>query len=758
VATITREEVYPRLQPLKTYDGLLSWLHTTDHKRIGILYLVFSGAFFILGGLEAMVMRWQLATPNAHIVSAEVYNQLFTMHGVTMIFFVVMPLLIGFANYFVPLQIGYRDMAFPRLNAMSVWLFLFSGLLMYFGILEGSLPDVGWFAYAPLTEKPFELTAGSTFWAIGLVVAGAGSIATALNLIVTIIAHRCPGMTLRKMPLFVWMVLVNQFLIIWAMPFLTGAAVMLLFDRFMGTHFFVGPKSNPILYEHLFWSFGHPEVYIMILPAFGMMSEIIPVFSRKPIFGYAFVAMSGVAIGFISFIVWAHHMFTVGMGTVPEAFFAATSAIIAIPTGVKILNWLATMWGGAIRWTTSMMYAAAFIPLFVIGGISGVMFAVVPIDYQTQDTYFVVAHFHYVLFGGSLFLILAGVFYWFPKMTGRMLDEKLGKVNFWLTFIGFNLTFFPMHFLVGMPRRVYTYAADSGWGPLNMLASVGAVVLFVAFAVFFWNVFVSLRKGKMAGPNPWNAYTLEWATTSPPPEYNFAQVPVVRSRRPLWDEQHPEMPDWIHEDNVTVPAGVPPSSIAPPIVDVSPRKLKPAQMLMLFFISSEFIFFATLMVMYTVYSQHFTSTKQLNIPLTAVFSVCLWASSITMIVAERWLRKDNKRMYMIWLVITIILGAIFVGGQAHEYIDLYNHHYGLSSGPSGGATVFGTVFFVLTGFHGFHVVIGLVLLLMILFMSKHWSAKRDLPVTVVSYYWHFVDWIWLLIFSLAYIRPLIGGG
>src|SRR5579884_2497927 len=357
-----------------------------------------------------------------------------------------------------------------------------------------------------------------------------------------------------------------------------------------------------------------------------------------------------------------------------------TPAVIAIPTGVKILNWLATMWGGAIRWTTAMKFAVAFIPLFVIGGISGVMFAVVPIDYQTTDTYFVVAHFHYVLFGGSFFLILAGIYYWWPKITGRMLSEKLGNVHFWLTFIGFNLTFFPMHFLVGMPRRIYTYAPDSGWGPINMIASIGTVILFVSVLVFLYNAYVSLKKGDLAGPNPWNAWTLEWATTSPPAEYNFATTPVVRSRRPLWDEQHPESPDWIHEDNVTVPAGTPPSAVAPPVEDVKPKRFVPAQQLMLFFISSEFIFFCTLMVMYTVYSQHFTSS-QLNIPLTAIFSLCLWASSGTMILSERRLRVDDKRGYYFWLITTILLGATFIAGQAHEYIDLYYRHYGLSTGP-----------------------------------------------------------------------------
>jgi heme/copper-type cytochrome/quinol oxidase subunit 1 len=394
------------LPRINSSEGLLAWVKTTDHKLIGILYIVTSGVFFLIGGVEALLMRWQLSQPQNHVISPQIFNQLFTMHGVTMIFLVVMPVLVGFANYFAPMMIGYRDMAFPRLNAMSYWLFLFGGILLYFSMLTASIPNDGWFSYANFWERPYTMDAGPVFWAMSLVILGAGSIATALNLIVTIVAYRCPGMTLNRMPLFVWMVLVNMFLLIWAMPFLTADSILLLFDRFFGTHFFVPIQGgNVVMWQHIFWGFGHPEVYIMIVPAFGMASEIIPVFARKPIFGYTFVAFSGVAIGFISFIVWAHHMFTTGLTQSEQAFFAATSMIIAVPTGVKIFNWLGTIWGGCIKWTSAMLFACAFIVEFTIGGISGIMFSVVPLDYASTDTYFVVAHFHYVLFGGTAFLV-----------------------------------------------------------------------------------------------------------------------------------------------------------------------------------------------------------------------------------------------------------------------------------------------------------------------------------------------------------------
>jgi cytochrome c oxidase subunit 1/cytochrome c oxidase subunit I+III len=529
-------------------EGLLSWVASVDHKQIGIMYLLATFFFFLVGGVEALLMRVQLAQPTNTFLSPQVYNQIFTMHGTTMIFLVVMPMLIGIATYLVPLMIGARDMAFPRLNALSFWLLFFGGLMLHFSFFtQGGAPDVGWFSYAPLSEKPYSFTTGIDYWALGLLATGIGTVAAGINLIVTTLALRVPGLSIRRLPLFVWMVLVNSFLIIFALSILNAALVMILMDRVLGAHFFTPTTGgSAILWQHLFWGFGHPEVYIMILPVFGIMSEVIPVFSRKPIFGYGFVAGSTLAIGLLSFGVWAHHMFAVGLGHALDLVFSAASMLIAVPTGVKIFNWIATMWGGSIRFTTAMLFAIAFLVQFTVGGLSGVSFAAFPIDWQVEDTYYVVAHFHYVLFGGSLFGIMAGAYYWFPKITGRMLSETLGKLHFWLMVIGFNLAFFVQHVLgiIGMPRRVFTYPDLPYWGKLNLISTVGAFILAVSVLVFIWNIIVSLRSGKPSGNNPWDAWTLEWATTSPPPVYNFDQVPPVRGRRPLWDLAHPEMADW----------------------------------------------------------------------------------------------------------------------------------------------------------------------------------------------------------------------
>jgi len=540
-------EITEPLPSIRESEGLLAWVASIDHKQIGIMYLIATLFFFLVGGIEALLMRIQLVRPENDFISPEVFNQLFTMHGTTMIFFVVMPFLIGIGVYLVPLMIGARDMAFPRLNALSYWLFVLGGLLLYFSFFtQSGAPDVGWFAYTPLSEKPFTLNKGPTYWALGLLATGIGSVASGLNNIVTIITLRTPGLTMRRLPLFVWMILVTSFLLIFVMPIITSAFAMLLLDRLLGATFFMpATGGSAILYQHFFWGFGHPEVYILILPAFGIISEVIPVFSRKPIYGYEFVAGSTVAIGLLSLGVWAHHMFAVGLGNVFNAFFAIASMLIAIPTGIKVLNWTATMWGGKIHFATPMLFAVTFLIEFVVGGLSGVAIASPPIDWQATDTYFIVAHFHYTLFGGSLFAIFAGVYYWFPKMSGRMPSERLGKWHFWLTVIGFNLTFLVQHLLglMGMPRRVYTYHDLPYWGDMNLISTVGSLILGLSVIVFVWNIIASLRSGIPAGNNPWNAWTLEWATTSPPPVHNFDLVPPVHGRRPLWDLAHPDMPD-----------------------------------------------------------------------------------------------------------------------------------------------------------------------------------------------------------------------
>ncbi len=542
----------------ETYIG--EWLMTTDHKKIGLMYIVTGLFFFLSGGLEALLIRTQLAVPNGKVLAPQIYDQVFTMHGMTMIFLFVMPTLTGFGNYVVPLMIGARDMAFPRLNAFGYWVVLFGGMFLEFSFVFNSAPNGGWFQYTPLSEamsvngvatcgNAVTCTPGmnADFWALGVLLLGVSSIAASVNFIVTILKLRAPGMTLNRMPLFTWMTLVTAFLLLFALPSLSAASILLLLDRHLGTHFYQAAYGgDPLLWQHLFWSFGHPEVYILILPAFGMISEIVPVFSRKPLFGYTFVAWSGVAIGFLSFTVWAHHMFAVGLPPIAQAFFATSTTIIAIPTAVKIFNWCATMWGGKISFKVPMLFATGFIAMFLIGGLNGVALAVVPFDYQVTDSYFVIAHLHYVLFGGSALAIFGGFYYWFPKMTGKLMSERLGQLHFWLVFIGLNLAFFPMHILglLGMPRRVYTYPTGLGWDTYNLIATIGAFTIGVGVMVFLWNIVASLRSGEPAGADPWDAFTLEWDTPSPPPHYNFLTVPIVRSRRPFYDKKNPDVADW----------------------------------------------------------------------------------------------------------------------------------------------------------------------------------------------------------------------
>jgi cytochrome c oxidase subunit I len=556
---ITWTEIEEAAQPARrpVMDRLHEWITTVDHKRLGIMYIMYGLVFLLIGGIEATIMRIQLSGAHKDFISPQVFNRMFTMHGTTMIFFVAMPIVFGFANYLVPLMIGARDMAFPRLNAFSFWLTAFAGLLLYFSLIganglygAGNAPDVGWFAYAPLTSRTFSLGHSTDFWTMALLVSGFGSIGTAINIIATILCLRCPGMKLGKMPLLVWLNLVMAGLVILAMSPLSAAQIMLSIDRYLGGHFFdTQAGGSAVVWMHFFWIFGHPEVYVLVIPAFAIACEVIPVFSRKAIFGYPVMVAATVAIGFVSMSVWAHHMFTVGMNSNANTFFVLSTMAVAVPTGIKIFNWLATMWEGKLDFRSPMLFCTGFLFQFLIAGLTGIMLSAAPLDWQLGNSYFVVAHFHYVIVGGILFCLFAGFYYWFPKMSGRMYNETLGKLHFWVFLIGFHLTFDFMHVpgLLGMPRRIYTYEPGRGWDVWNLIVSIGVVFQAAGILIFAGNLIWSYFRGKVATSDPWDAWTLEWSTSSPPPVYNFALIPSVRSRRPLWDLKHPEDPDWKYE-------------------------------------------------------------------------------------------------------------------------------------------------------------------------------------------------------------------
>jgi cytochrome c oxidase subunit 1 len=784
--------------------GLLSWVTTVDHKRIGILYGVSAFAFFVLGGLEALVIRLQLARPQAGVVGAETFNALFTMHGTTMVFLAIMPFSSAFFNYMIPLMIGARDVAFPRLNALSFWIFLFGGLFLNASFLVGAPPDAGWFGYTSLTLRQYSPGRNVDFWLLSLQILGASSILAGVNFIVTILNMRAPGMTLMRMPVFVWMALTVQFLIVLAFPPITVGLVFLMFDRFFGTHFYdVAAGGDLHLWQHLFWIFGHPEVYILILPAFGIVSEVLPTFARKPLFGAPVVIYSGVLIGFFGFGVWSHHMFAAGMGPVADAAFSIATMLIAIPTGVKIFNWVATLWGGRLRGTVALHYAVGLIALFTIGGLSGIMHASPPVDLQQTDTYFVVAHFHYVLIGGSLFGLLAGVYYWWPKLTGRLLDERWGRLQFWLMFVGFNLTFFPQHYLgaIGMPRRIYTYGPGTGWAFWNLASTVGAFIIALGILLFAVLAVRSLRGGPVAPADPWDGRTLEWRTSSPPPVHNFDSIPPVYGRDSFWREKHgdalgrrpaplPAFPDphGIHLPSpsfwpIVVAAGIVVAAVGAlthlAIVVVGVLVLVVAawafalehhraaahvdqtgnfetdhrKLAMWAFIGSECLLFGTLIATYLAYKGRSVvgplPHEILNIPITTLSTFDLLMSSLLMVLALAAVQRDDRRQARLWLAGTAFFGLIFLGFQAFEFTTFV--HEGLTLQQN----LFGSTFFVLTGFHGGHVALGVALLLTlwVLDLRGLLTSRDAIKVEVVGLYWHFVDVVWIVIFTVVYLIP-----
>ena len=798
--------------------GIYGWITTIDHKRVAIFYGVTALVFMMVGGLEAMLIRAQLIVPNNTLLSADFYNQIFTMHGLTMIFLVIMPLETGFfGNFLIPLHIGARDVAFPRLNALSYWIFLFGAISLNLGWLFGQAPNGGWFGYANLTERYYAPGLNIDFYDIGLLILGVSSVMSGLNFFVTIVNMRAPGMTFMRMPMFIWAILVTVILVLLAFPAITVGLIFLFADRYFDAHFYrVIAGATPMLWQHLFWIFGHPEVYIMALPAFGLISEVIPVFSRKPLFGYPMMAYSIILIAFLSYGVWGHHMFATGMGPVADSAFSITSMLIAIPTGVKIFSWIATVWGGRLRFTTAMLFALGFILEFTIGGLSGVMHASAPIDLEQTDTYIVVAHFHYVLFGGVLMGILAGFYYYFPKVSGRLMNETLGKWHFWITAWAFNATFFPMHFLGewGMPRRIYTYAPDMGWNFWNKFESINAFILGIGFLFFFVNIAWSWLHGEPASADPWDARTLEWSIPSPPPVYNFVNVPTVTSRDAFWVEKYGDVeasglegegrtyiPEPVNEEVISK-IHIPAPSLYPILIAFGIMMMGTGMLiewyrvvllgagLLVFgavsmsfeyinwgednehqihesflgldnrklglwsFIGSECVFFASLISTYMVYKSRNLGGPDadiLNIPLTSFSTFILLMSSLLMVLALAGYQRNDKFWGTFWLLGTAFFGLIFLGGQVYEFTDFY------MAGMHYNTNLFSQCFYTLVGFHGFHVLIGVTWLLVLAvagIMGKI-DSKRAIAVEVCGLYWHFVDIVWVVIFTLIYLMRTV---
>jgi cytochrome c oxidase subunit 1 len=797
--------------------GIYGWLTTIDHKRIAVLYGVTALVMLVLGGTEALLVRTQLMVPDNNFLTAQQYNEFFTMHGLTMIFLVIMPLETGFfGNFLIPLQIGARDVAFPRVNALSYWVFLLGAITINLGWIWGGLPNDGWFGYANLTESFYSPGLNIDFYDIGLLILGVSSVMSALNFFVTIINMRAPGMTFFRMPMFIWSLLVTTILILLAFPALTVGLIFLFMDRYFDTHYYrVIAGATPILWQHLFWIFGHPEVYIMILPAFGLISEIIPVFSYKPLFGYPMMAYSMILIAFLSYGVWGHHMFATGMGPIADATFSITSMLIAIPTGIKIFSWIATVWGGRLKFSTAYLFAIAFVLQFTIGGLSGVMHASPPIDLEQTDSYIIVAHFHYVLGLGALFAILGALYMYWPKVTGRMLSEKLGKWNFWLAVWSFNATFFPMHFLgeLGMPRRIYTYAPHMGWDFWNYWETINAYIILVSFIILAINVFWSLKYGERAPADPWDARTLEWSVPTPPPAYNFATVPTVMARDAFWVAKYGNVeatglepsnvaataPSLVDTTKIHMPApslypvfialgifgmGIgmlvqwyrvvligaglmaislismtfeypswgreDPHAVAESFLGLDSRKVG-----IWSFIGSECVFFASLISTYMIYKARSSGPFDadiLNIPLTSFSTFVLLMSSLLMVLALAGFQRNDKFWGTFWLIGTAIFGCIFLGGQVYEFSDFW-----LNNGMVFNSNLFSQCFYTLVGFHGFHVFIGVCWLITLAVagaMGKI-DSKRSLAVEIGGLYWHFVDIVWVVIFTLVYLMRTI---
>jgi cytochrome c oxidase subunit I+III len=819
----------PTIERLRTtWETPRGWRGTfssVDHKTIGLRYLVTSIIFLVIGGVEALIMRTQLAVSGQHLVSAATYNEMFSMHGVTMIFLYAAPVLSGFSNYLWPLMLGSRDMAYPRLNALSYWVYLVAGIFLYTSLPLGAMPNAGWFDYVPYASREYNPGLNIDFYALTILLLAVSTTVGSINFVTTLFKTRAPGMSLNRLPIIVWGTLTASISNLAALPALSAAAIMLFLDRRYGTRFYdASAGGHPLLWQHLFWMFGHPWVYIVVLPAMGIVSDALPTFCRRPLVGYTFVALATVTTAMLGFGVWLHHMFATGIPPLALAFFGGASILITIPSAVAVFSWLATLWDGRPFYPAAMKFMLGFIALFVIGGVSGVMTAAVPFDWQLTDTYFVVAHLHYVLVGINVFPVVAGVYYWFPKFTGRLMDERLGTGTFWTMFLGANLVFFPMHIvgLLGMPRRIYTYPAGLGWDVYNLIETIGAAVFAIGVLLFAINVLISRRRGADAGPNPWDAPTLEWSTPSPPPPYNFAVLPTIASRHPLWEDRlgegsgrsnlsrGPVLADG-RETFATTPLDAEPAAImrmpedtyVPLLLAVSLGVIAYGLLFSLLWlaalgaigtavsaiawlwphadlafagttrtdfgelpigasgkhsvgwwgmvavVATEGAFFAYLLFSYFYLASVSTNpwpTDVPRIPLPLVNTGILLASSLFVWWGERGIIQDRRTRLRIGYGIAIALGVTFLVLQGVEYSREH-----LS--PTHDA--YGSLFYTITGFHGAHVFVGLIMLTVVLVRAfrKEFSGPRLVAVSNVAIYWHFVDAVWLAVFTSLYVTP-----